>query len=254
VADVLRDLALKSPPNMGEGLHTLISAARQGRGLAKLSLSQQRDVLDLFTKSARTFLDSWFESEAVKAAFGFDAVVGNFASPDTPGSAYVLLHHVFGEVNGKKGAWGHAIGGMGAITQAMRAACEEAGVEITLEAPVARVLVDNGRAVGVKLEGGAEVMGGAVVSNVGPRLLYDQLIASEDLEPEFRRRVKGFKVGSGTFRMNVALSELPRFACLPEPGEHHQSGIIIAPTLDYMDRAYIDAKLTGMARSRSSKC
>jgi phytoene dehydrogenase-like protein len=248
VADVLRDLALKSPPNMGEGLHTLISAARQGRGLAKLSLSQQRDVLDLFTKSARTFLDSWFESEAVKAAFGFDAVVGNFASPDTPGSAYVLLHHVFGEVNGKKGAWGHAIGGMGAITQAMRAACEEAGVEITLEAPVARVLVDNGRAVGVKLEGGAEVMGGAVVSNVGPRLLYDHLIASEDLEPEFRRRVKGFKVGSGTFRMNVALSELPRFACLPEPGEHHQSGIIIAPTLDYMDRAYIDAKLTGMAR------
>ena len=248
VADVLRELALKSPPNIGDGIGTLIAAARQGRGLAKLSLSQQRDVLDLFTKSARTFLDSWFESEAVKAAFGFDAVVGNFASPDTPGSAYVLLHHVFGEVNGKKGAWGHAIGGMGAITQAMREACEEVGVEISVEAPVEQVLVDGGRAVGVRLESGAEVFGKAVVANVGPRLLYDKLIASDDLEPEFRRRVKGYKVGSGTFRMNVALSELPRFTSLPEPGEHHQSGIIIAPTLDYMDRAFTDAKQTGMSK------
>jgi phytoene dehydrogenase-like protein len=249
VADVLRDLALKSPPNIGDGFATLIAVARQGRGLAKLSLPQQRDVLDLFAKSARTFLDGWFKSEAVKAAFGFDAVVGNFASPDTPGSAYVLLHHVFGEVNGKKGAWGHAIGGMGAITQAMRQACEEAGVEISTDTPVEQVLVDGGRAVGVQLGGGAEIYSKAIVSNVGPRLLYERLIAEGDLKPEFRRRVKGFKVGSGTFRMNVALSELPRFACLPEPGEHHQSGIIIAPTLDYMDRAYTDAKQIGMSRA-----
>jgi phytoene dehydrogenase-like protein len=248
VADVLRDLALKSPPNLGDGLPALLAAARQGWGMARLDLSGQRDILDLFTKSARTFLDGWFESEAVKAAFGFDAVVGNFASPDTPGSAYVLLHHVFGEVNGKKGAWGHAIGGMGAITGAMRQACEELGVEISLDKAVAQVLVDGERAVGVRLENGTEVMGGAVVSNVGPRLLYDHLIAPADLKPEFRRRVKGYKVGSGTFRMNVALSELPRFSCLPEPGEHHQSGIIIAPTLDYMDRAYTDAKQTGISK------
>src|SRR6187549_3751620 len=141
VAEVLRGLALKAPPNLGEGFRTLIDGALQGRGLAKLSLPQKRDVLDLFTKSARTFLDAWFESEAVKAAFGFDAVVGNYASPDTPGSAYVLLHHVFGEVNGKRGAWGHSVGGMGAITQAMAKVCRAAGVEISLEAPVARVLV-----------------------------------------------------------------------------------------------------------------
>jgi phytoene dehydrogenase-like protein len=255
VADVLRDLALKSPPNLGDGLPALVSAVRQGWGMAKLDLAGQRDILDLFTKSARTFLDSWFESEAVKAAFGFDAIVGNFASPDTPGSAYVLLHHVFGEVNGKKGAWGHAIGGMGAITQAMRQACEEAGVEISLDAAVDKVIVEPasgagkpGRAVGVTLAGGEQVFGRAVVSNVGPRLLYDTLIDADDLAPEFRRRVRGFKVGSGTFRMNVALSELPRFTCLPEPGEHHQSGIIIAPTLDYMDRAYTDAKQTGISR------
>ena len=211
VAEVLRGLALKSPPNIGDGLKTLIDGAVQGRLLAKLSIEQQRDVLDLFVKSARTFLDGWFESEAVKAAFGFDAVVGNYASPDTPGSAYVLLHHVFGEVNGKKGAWGHSIGGMGAITQAMAKVCIAAGVEISLEAPVARVLVDGGKAVGVKLVGGEEVMAASVIANVGPKLLYEKLIEPADLGPVFLKRAKSFKAGSGTFRMNVALSELPRF-------------------------------------------
>ena len=248
VADVLRDLALKSPPNVGGGIKTLVDGAIQGRGLMKLSLSQQRDVLELFTKSARTFLDSWFESEAVKAAFGFDAVVGNYASPDTPGSAYVLLHHVFGEVNGKKGAWGHSIGGMGAITQMMANVCRELGVEISLEAPVSRVIVDNGKAVGVRLESGEEIMADRVIANVGPKILYERMFDESDLQPEFKRRIKAFKVGSGTFRMNVALSELPRFACLPEPGEHHQSGIIIAPTLDYMDRAFLDAKQYGWSK------
>ena len=249
VADVLRDLALKAPPNLGGGLRTLVAAARQGRGLAGLTLEQQRDVLDLFAKSARSFLDSWFESEAVKAAFGFDAIVGNYASPDTPGSAYVLLHHVFGEVNGKKGAWGHAVGGMGAITGAMRQACEAMGVEISTDAAVGRVLVERGTAVGVTLEDGREVFGRAVAANVGPRLLYDRLVDPSDLTPEFRRRVRAFKAGSGTFRMNVALSELPDFPCLPGKGEHHQSGIILAPTLDYMDRAFLDAKRDGWSRA-----
>ncbi len=253
VADVLRDLALKSPPNVGDGIKTLIDAGLQGRGLMKLSLSQQRDVLELFTKSARTFLDSWFESEAVKAAFGFDAVVGNYASPDTPGSAYVLLHHVFGEVNGKKGAWGHCIGGMGNITQIMAKICRNLGVEISLESPVARVLVDGEKACGVLLESGQEIAADRVIANVGPKILYERMFADGDLKPEFKRRIKGFKAGSGTFRMNVALSELPRFTCLPaiqrgEMGEHHQSGIIIAPTLDYMDEAFLDAKRDGWSK------
>jgi phytoene dehydrogenase-like protein len=249
VADVLRNLAMKSPPNVGGGIKTLIDGLIQGGSLIKLSLEQQRDVLDLFTKSARTFLDGWFESEAVKAAFGFDAVVGNYASPDTPGSAYVLLHHVFGEVNGKKGAWGHAVGGMGAITQAMAKVCRDAGVEISLNSPVERVLVDGGKASGVRLMSGEEIIADTVIANVGPKLLYDRLIDSSDLQPEFVRRMKGFKAGSGTFRMNVALSELPRFTCLPEPGAHLQSGIIIAPTLDYMDRAFADAKVFGWSRA-----
>jgi phytoene dehydrogenase-like protein len=248
VADVLRDMVLRTPPDADGGVASLIRAVGQGRRLARLSLDKQRDVLDLFAKSARQVLDGWFESEAVKAAFGFDAVVGNYASPDTPGSAYVLLHHVFGEANGVKGAWGHAVGGMGSITRLMREACEEVGVEISTEAPVARVLVDGGRAVGVRLESGEEVFADVVAANVGPKLLYERLMDEGDLTPEFRRRIRGFKAGSGTFRMNVALSELPRFSALPEPGEHLQSGIIIAPTLDYMDRAFLDAKRDSWSR------
>src|SRR5690606_22675596 len=175
VAEVLRGLALKAPPNVGEGWRTLIDGALQGRGLARLSLEQKRDVLDLFTKSATSFLGQWFESEAVKAAFGFDAVVGNYASPDTPASAYVLLHHVFGEVNGKKGAWGHSVGGMGAITQIMAKVCRELGVEISLESPVSRVLVDLDTVAGVRLESGEEIAAKRVIANVGPKLLYERM-------------------------------------------------------------------------------
>ncbi|MEG3150041.1 NAD(P)/FAD-dependent oxidoreductase [Sphingomonas sp. ZT3P38] len=247
VAEVLRDMALKTPPNAGGGIRALIAAAAQGKRLAGLSIEAQRDVMDLFVKSARDFLDGWFENEHVKAAFGFDAVVGNYASVDTPGSAYVLLHHVFGEVNGKKGAWGHSVGGMGAITQFMAEACTELGVEISLEAPVARVLVDGNRAVGVRLESGEEIAADIVAANVGPALLYRQLVDRADMTPEFARRMDHFKTGSGTFRMNVALSELPDFRVLPgkDVAEHHTCGIIIAPTLDYMDKAFTDAKAKG---------
>ncbi|EQB18325.1 phytoene desaturase family protein [Sphingobium lactosutens] len=249
VADVLRDMVLTCPPNVGDGLTMMIDALRQGRRFAALSIEQQRDVLDLFTKSARAFLDNWFECDPVKAAFGFDAVVGNYASPDTPGSAYVLLHHVFGEVNGKKGAWGHVVGGMGSITQAMARSVQAMGVEISLDAPVARVLVDGDRAVGVRLESGEAVMGKRVIANVGPKLLYERLMDPGDLPADFVRRIKSYRTGSGTFRMNVALSALPDFRCLPGEGVHHRSGIIIAPSLDYMGRAFMDAKRQGWSRA-----
>ncbi len=248
VADVLRDLALTPPPNLGEGMMTLYDAARQSRRMRGLSVTDQRHVLDLFTRSARDVLDGWFESEAVKAAFGFDAVVGNYASPDTPGSAYVLLHHVFGEVNGKKGAWGHVVGGMGSITQIMAKVCRNLGVEISTDCPVGQVLVDDGHAVGVRLESGEDIIAPRVIANVGPAMLYGRMMDPSDLPAEFAQRIKGYKTGSGTFRMNVALSALPRFSCLPEPGLHHQSGIILAPTLDYMDRAFMDARQHGWSR------
>jgi phytoene dehydrogenase-like protein len=170
VAEVLRGISLKTPPNAGGGVRALLAAASQGRSVAGLDIEAQRDVLDLFVKSARDFLDGWYESDAVKAAFGFDAVVGNYASPDTPGSAYVLLHHVFGEINGKKGMWGHSVGGMGAITRFMAEACVEAGVEISLEEPVAQVLVDGGRVAGVRLDSGEEIAAGTVVSRSAARV------------------------------------------------------------------------------------
>ncbi|MGH8272567.1 MAG: phytoene desaturase family protein, partial [Gammaproteobacteria bacterium] len=222
--------------------------ARDGRKLWRLPRATQRDLLALFSRSAADFLDAWFESEPVKAVFGFDAVVGNYASPYTPGSAYVLLHHVFGEVNGKCGAWGHAIGGMGAITQAMAREAERLGVEIRLNAPVAEVAIANGRAVGVVLESGEEIAARRVVSNLHPKLLFEQLIAPQHLDEDFRARIAHYKSGSGTLRMNVALSELPDFSCLPGPGPHHGAGIVMAPSLAYMDRAYEDARREGFAR------
>ena len=136
VADVLRTLLRQTPPNIRGGgrrdLGAMLAAWKLTRGFRSMSLAERRDLLDLFTKSAGDILDRWFESTAIKAAFGFDSVVGNFASPYAPGSAYVLLHHVFGEVNGKRGQWGHAIGGMGAITQAMAQECGARGVEVRL--------------------------------------------------------------------------------------------------------------------------
>ena len=248
VADVLRALALKVPPRT-EGLRGLIDAALQSRVLKDLDMAGKREALALFTRSAREYLDGWFESDAVKAVFGFDAVVGNYASPDAPGSAYVLLHHVFGEANGVKGAWGHAIGGMGAITQAMADACREAGVAIGVEQPVSEVLIERGAAVGVRLASGEEVRAKRVIANVGPALLYRKLIAREALPDDFALAMDRYATGSGSLRMNLALSSLPSFAALPEPGEHLSAGIIMAPSLDYMDRAYDDAKRHGWSRA-----
>ena len=248
---MLRELAAQTPPNVpAQGgwlaaLPELIRAAGLGRRAAALGIEGQRDLLDLFTDSAGAYLERWFESEPIQALFGFDGVVGNYAGPYTPGSAYVLLHHVFGEVNGKRGAWGHAIGGMGAITQAMAAACAERGVDVRLEAPVAEVLTEKGRAVGAVTEAGDVVRARAVVSNLHPRLLFDQLVDPAAVPHDFRERMTRYASGSGTFRMNVALSELPRFTAMPGPGDHLTAGIIMAPSLDYMERAHASARLDG---------
>ena len=215
VADVLRDLSVKTPPNPKQGIKAALSAALQLWPIATKGNQVHRDVYDLFTKSARSFLDSWFENEHIKASFGFDSIVGNFASPDTPGSAYVLLHHVFGEIDGEKGAWGHAIGGMGAITQAMEKACKNMGVKIFTDAPVNKVIVKDNAAVGIELEDGSPIVAKKIISNLNPKLLYKKLISKDELEPEFNRGMDGYKCGSGTFRMNVALAELPDFSALP---------------------------------------
>jgi phytoene dehydrogenase-like protein len=254
-ADLLRELVLQPPPNLTRAstlrtLGELLKAGRFGNRLRRLSTENLRTLYDLFTKSAADYLDGWFEGELLKALYGFDAVVGNYASPYAPGTAYVLLHHAFGEVNGKKRVWGHAIGGMGAITQAMAACAASHGVEIETGAAVREILVEKGRAVGVALQDGRVVRANMVAANVNPKLLYTALVPPDALDADFLRRMKAWRCGSGTFRINVALSQLPSFTALPgrEAANHHTAGIILAPSLGYMDRAYCDARMLGWSR------
>ncbi len=256
IADLLRDLVLQTPPNVVEGnwrtaLPELVNAARLGGKLRKLDMPLRRELLTLFSTSAGDYLDGWFESTPLKAVYGFDGIVGNYASPYSPGSAYVLLHHVFGEVNGNKGAWGHAIGGMGSITQAMARCASSRGVDIHLDSPVREVIVEGGRAVGAVTEKGQSFRASAVVSNLNPKLLYEKLIDPGALPAPFREQIARWRCGSGTFRMNVALSELPDFQCLPGRtiADHHTAGIIMAPSLRYMEQAYFDARTFGWSRA-----
>lgn len=250
VADQLRAQLLQSPPNAGGGLKDLFKAAVLGISTLRQPMESQRLMLDMATMSCVDFLDRYFESDVVKAAYAFDGIVGAYTSPYALGTAYVLLHHCFGEVNGKKGVWGHAVGGMGAITQAMARAAEEAGAEIRVNTPVDKIIVENGKVVGVYLACGEQIQAKKIASNVGPKLLFGQLVEQSHVPAEFASRVKHLKSGSGTFRMNVALSELPQFSCLPSDGmgDHHSSGIVIGPSIKYLDQAYVDARNTGWSR------
>src|SRR5215210_1757954 len=194
IADVLRAFVLRAPPNIVEGfgagaIREAFNALGTGNILRRLTLEQQRSLLDLFTRSAGEMLDDRFESDLVKALFGFDAIVGNYASPYAAGSAYVMLHHAFGEVNGKKGVWGHPIGGMGAITQAMASAARVHGVVIELDVGVREVIVERDRAVGVSLDNGETIRAKYVASGVNPKLLYTRLISADALPPAFRNRI-----------------------------------------------------------------
>jgi phytoene dehydrogenase-like protein len=254
VAGQLKQWILRAPPNLGgpfviEGWRDLVAGAQLLLQMGRLPREGQRDLVDFFTKSAGDWLDSWFESEPLKAVLGWDSVVGNYASPYAAGSAYVLLHHCFGEVNGKPGKWGHAIGGMGAITQAMAAEARARGVDISVGAPVRRVVVERGVAAGVELASGEVVRARAVAANVNPKLLYQQLLDSGDLPAEFNEAMQRYKCGSGTFRMNVALRELPDFSALPgtQAQPHHASGIVFAPSLAYMNAAWLSAEAQGYA-------
>ena len=253
IADVLRAFVLRAPPNLVEGfgagaIREAFNAVGVANILRRLSLEEQRGLLDLFTRSAGEMLDDAFESDLVKALYGFDAIVGNYASPYAAGSAYVMLHHAFGEVNGKKGVWGHAIGGMGAITQAMARAASGHGAEIDLENGAREVIVERDRAVGVILDNGEIIRAKYVASSVNPKLLYTRLVPANALPAEFLGRIKNWRNSSGTFRMNVALNDLPSFTALPGAGDHLGAGIIIGPSLLYMDRAWQDARTHGWSR------
>jgi phytoene dehydrogenase-like protein len=254
MAKVLREVMREAPPNMGGGLRDLWTALKLGNRLRKLSRQQQATFAELMTMSIGDYLDRWFESDPIKGEFGFEGIVGNMVSPYQAGTAYVLLHHAFGEMNGRTGAWGHARGGMGAITQAMARSAEAHGADIEVSAPVREVIIRGGQARGVVLEDGRSLEATVVSGNVNPKLLFLKLMDPSLLPEDFRKRMNGWRCRSGTFRMNVALSELPRFACLSGSGyesgdESRLTGTInIAPSLAYLERAYDDAKVGAWAR------
>jgi phytoene dehydrogenase-like protein len=247
VVRLLKKWLLRAPPNVGRRLSAIPKLLSLGRDMAGLSLAETRIVHDFAVRSAAEILDRHFEGDLAKALFGFDGVVGNFASPQSPGTAYVLLHHLFGEAAGVPGAWGHAIGGMGSITQAMARACREAGVDIVLNTAVEEVIVADGRASGV-VAGGKAWRAKSVVAGINPKLLFDRLVPRGAVDGDVASRMHGWKCESATFRMNVALSELPKFTVLPKKGNHLTAGIIMAPSLDYMHRAYLDAAVSGWSK------
>jgi phytoene dehydrogenase-like protein len=254
VAVQLRAWVLRAPPELGgpwivNDWSDLIAAARLLWALGRMPNQQQRDLIDLFAKSAGHWLDSCFDSDVLKAAFGWDSIVGNYASPYAPGSGYVLLHHALGEVNGRVGTWGHAIGGMGRITELMGAEARSRGVQIDVDAPVGRVLVDQGRVHGVALQDGRELYARTVAANVDPKRLYLNLLDPGQLDPRFVQSIRSYRCASGTMRINVALAELPDFQCLrgTQAQAHHASGILFAGSLTAMDRAWRDALAAGFS-------
>lgn len=242
LADVFRRFVLETPPEIGGTWIEGLRAWGAGRRLKGLGIAGLRDLADIATLSAADFLGRWFDSDPVKALFAFDGVVGTMASPYTPGTAYVLLHHAMGQVNGRRGAWGHALGGMGAISGAMAKAAEAAGAEIEVEAPVAEVETRDGRATAVRLVDGRRLRAPIIAAAVNPKLLFTRLVDPAVLDTDFQGRMQRYRCRSGTLRMNVALSEAPNFTCRPGIGDHLASGIVFAPGLDYMDAAFEDAR------------
>ena len=251
VADTVRRLVRIVPPEIDAGLSGLPATLRVARAARGLPRRLRPLMSDLMLNSIYGFLDARFESDAFKGLFGVKGLVGNMVSTRMSGSAYVLLHHVFGEVNGKRGKWGQPVGGMGAITQAMQGFIESRGGVVTTGRPVREVLVEGGQARGVVLSDGTRLNARLVVSGVTPKILFERLLDPHWVPEETARRIRGWRCRSGTFRMNVAISELPDFTARPgtEMQPHHAGTTYIAPSLGYLDAAYDDALHRGYARN-----
>lgn len=225
------------------------------RGLLKLgrhfrSLGEERfhALFKLMTMSASDFLDEWFETEPLKATMSASGIIGTFLGPRSPGTAYVLLHHYMGEIDGAFRAWGFARGGTGAIAEAIAGAARRFGAEIRTEAGVARVIVREGRATGVVLESGDEISARVVVSGLDPKRTFLKLIEADQLPADFVDSIRRFKIRGSSGKVNLSLSELPNFTCLPGEGPHLRGAISISPSVDYLERAYDDAKYGDFSR------
>lgn len=249
VAVALRAMAMQAPPNLGGSWRDAITLLQAGNMFRKLDKRHQITLAELMTRSLGDYLDMWFEGEALKGVLGLEGVIGNFAEPYQAGTAYVLLHHAFGEVKGKAGAWGIARGGMGAISESMASFARSKGATIETGCPVSRIITEQGRAVGVETADGRTITARQVAANVHPQVLLQQLLDVELMEEPDQRRIGGYRSHSATFRMNVALSELPQFTSMAGRGEDHFMGAIeVSPSLGYIQDAYYDARNIGWSQ------
>jgi phytoene dehydrogenase-like protein len=244
VAALVEPLLVQAPPDMFKprlgdvwSLFKLWRSFRAMKGGAG-------EAIEVLTGPARTILDRWFESEQLKATLATDAIIGAMAAPSSPGTAYVLFHHVMGETNGKRGVWGYVKGGMGGLTQALARAARGLGVDIQCEAAVSRILIERGMARGVTLESGEEISAKVVASNADANVTFQKLIDPRLLPPDFAEAIRRIDYSSASLKINVALSELPDFNAYPgsAPGPQHRGTIHIAPDVDFIERAFDDAK------------
>ena len=226
----------------------LFGLLKLGRHFHGLGGERFHALYKLMTMSSADFLDEWFETEGLKATKSASGIIGTFLGPRSPGTAYVLLHHYMGEIDGAFRAWGFAKGGTGAVSEAIASAARAAGAEIRTDARVARVIVKGGRAAGVALANGDELTARAVVSSLDPRLTFLQLVGEEHVPEDFALAIKRYKFRGSSGKVNLALSELPSFTCMPGPGPHLRGAVSISPSVDYLERAYDDAKYGDYSR------
>jgi phytoene dehydrogenase-like protein len=226
----------------------LLSLARIGKHFQDLGAEQFYALCKLMTMGSADFLDEWFECEPLKATMSTSGIIGTFLGPRSPGTAYVLLHHYMGEIDGVFRAWGFPKGGTGAVAEAIAAAARRLGAEIRTEAPVQQVIVKNGRAVGAVLDSGEEIRARAVVSAVDPKVTFLKLVEPGELPSEFVDSIRRFKIRGSSGKVNLALDGLPNFTCLPGHGPHLRGAISISPSIEYLERAYDDAKHGNFSR------
>jgi len=223
-------------------LHFLMQRFRE------LSSDERYTLVQLMTMSSADFLDQWFETDVLKATMSASGIIGTFLGIRSPGTAYVLLHHYMGEIDGAFRSWGFSRGGTGAISNAIADAAREAGVEIRKKAPVGKILVKNGRAAGVVLQSGEELYANVVSSSVDPHLTFEKFLEPNELPADFLEGVRRYKFRGSSGKVNLALDALPNFKCFPGPGAHLRGAISISPSMDYMERAYDDAKYGHFSR------
>ncbi|TBR25904.1 NAD(P)/FAD-dependent oxidoreductase [bacterium] len=257
ISAILEPLLTKTPIDPGDlSVSSLLEYGGFALGHRKLLQDRWPELVRFLTGSATDLLDRWFESDVLKATLATDAVIGANAGPGTPGTAYVLFHHVMGECNGARGVWGYMKGGMGGLTQSLAGACRALGVDIFVGAPVARVLTEDGRVRGVVLADGREVRASVVASNADPNVTFNRLVEAKDLPPEFLRDVSRISYDSASVKINLALSELPDFKACPgkTAGPQHRGTIHIAPGMAYLDRAYADSVAGRWSRDPILEC